>query len=39
MADDGMVTCPTCGGTGKIRAGMTSCPDCDGDGQVASDEG
>lgn len=39
VADDGMTTCPTCDGTGKIRNETTTCPDCAGDGQVATDEG
>lgn len=28
-------TCPTCDGSGKIRAGHVTCPDCDGTGKVA----
>jgi HK97 family phage prohead protease len=29
--------CPTCDGTGKIRAGNVTCPDCDGTGEVKSE--
>lgn len=32
-ADD-MVTCPTCGGSGKIRDGHVTCPTCHGNGKV-----
>ena len=32
---DGMVTCPTCDGEGKIKEGTTNCPDCDGKGYVS----
>ena len=35
-ADD-MKTCPTCDGSGKIKAGTTTCPTCDGTGKVAAD--
>lgn len=29
-------TCPTCDGSGKIRAGNVRCPDCDGTGEVVA---
>lgn len=28
--------CPTCDGTGKIKAGTTTCPDCDGTGNAGN---
>lgn len=36
-ADDGKVQCPTCKGSGKIRAGHVQCPDCKGSGKVDKD--
>lgn len=35
--DDGMVTCPTCKGTGKIREGHVTCPTCHGKGEVTKE--
>src|ERR1039458_4948764 len=31
---EGMETCPTCKGTGKVNANTTECPDCGGSGEV-----
>lgn len=36
-ADGETKDCPTCDGSGKIRAGHVQCPDCDGSGQVAKE--
>lgn len=38
-ADDDTKRCPTCKGSGKVKANTTKCPDCQGDGKVASDFG
>lgn len=36
-SDSSTKQCPTCDGSGKIRAGKVTCPDCDGSGNVPAD--
>lgn len=37
-AADGKVDCPTCDGTGKIKAGNVKCPDCNSTGKVTPEQ-
>jgi len=36
--DKGMVDCPTCDGSGKVRGGKVTCPDCHGESKLPAEK-